>query len=789
MRDILTFTFQKGYFDNGTVVEVPEGSIIPDSKNVLYNKNGRLMSFGGLLTNSKLKKGSVTKGGSRAFMLDRDVLGFLGKISEGEVVPINGNIIQNVGKSIWFVGSNVADAVSAVKLESDTYTELALGGVAQVMFIAAEFNEGVTAASAGNLTVTFNEVALNEGDSIDLTSKTVTVTLAGGEDRLQVMDKIRLALKANNAFFTKYYYATNSFVVAEDYYWVRCEARDIGYRYTVSLSGGTTGVKNQAAEVPNNGTVPTLDYAADLKNIPHFCKWTGKGWSSPMRVGLPEVEPSESPGGQVKLDFAVGGNTAVGFTGLVQGSRSVRIARKRLGAVSIASTPSNVVTIPESGGRLLINIPSYPPDSSMVKDNEWFIYVTYKGLGSTSTHKLFPLPIPESALLGLEGDLVTQYSGNAKYRVYNAGTLESQRQVEIEFTDGDLLAIDPLDDAFPAEECLFIAKLGNVLCLIGTGDDQTGFDVSIPNNFEGFNPEWRDWLGEVPVSVATEQDLGFFWVLTSNNVYMAEWTGVTQGAAPVILRKVSSIHGAIGEGASVCVNGTLFLLTKGKTPVAIAPKGQANNKIGIQVQNYFHKNHSNNTPYFDEKTKISWDEATNSVVFAGNLTAIAMQLDTGLWSAPITFDSAVTALVPVNGNLNVCQKNETEEPSEASNFMTGLWNFGQVTSLMEWKISSNFEFGKSGRALKDIIQVEGTFTSPATGVKINFGTYKNFNTSTLIPLSEYTVSSANPLITVRKYTESLDYDCLSAVLYGTRGGQTIHNVNYTVDVHTIDRQS
>lgn len=1195
MRDLLTFTFGKGYFDNGSVVEVPDGSIIPPSVNVLYDKNGRLMSFGGLLHNYQFTNPvtDVSRGGTRAFLLDRDVVGFLGKMSGSTVIKANGNMIQSVGKSLWFVGNDLTDSVRAVKLNGDTvtqiieeeevetpvYKDLSFGGIplsirqpiynnsveppdlpeggqefvpelpppfpepppapevpipvapdidatynsvstavdisvtifdGSVMRISRSLNGASfltiaeydifnlpsntainfsdTDVSAGNYYYYRAEAASISGSSFsetvviqvgitptpgtlpqvpkNLTAVPTSTTLAleweypGSEPSgltytvqwsedgetieeedgitdtefeitglesntlhsvrvksvlgtlssdwitgyftttvpspppapvldditsfsdtaavlnwtwskgswtgifkhflverklgagsfstvTQITDSLTstyiddelaasssytyriTAVSTNNdstssneeavtttatptitinapsgltaetvyrqpnivlewvdnsdnelgfevwrtdgdgvvspsyarvgsvlpagtitftdtttQFNTEYTYKVravngsvqslystpvtitsnpvpeplkvnltvtssslpapttvsvnhipeyntlagqqtlmNIFVTEirknEDiskYFYVTPQSATIDGKWGVILTAKNTSVSANSSStlkyddyynVPGVVTPADVDYTANLSKIPQFAKWIGEGWSTPLRVGLPEIEET------IILDFEVGVEDP--FQGLIQGSRSVRVARKRIGGVSIASRPSNIVTVPEEGGRLKLTIPVIPPDGSDVEDNTWLLYFTYKGLGSTATHKLFPLEIPEIKLRGLVNN-TPEFFGNAKYLVGN------DREVTVEFTDADLLAIDPLDDAFPAEECKFIAKLGNVMCLIGTGDDQTGFDVSIPNNFEGYNPEWRDWLAEVPVSIAVEQDLGFFWVLTSNTVYMAEWTGVTEGAAPVILRKTSSLQGAIGEGASVCVNGMLYFLSRGKTPIILSPTGQVNGQIGAAVQRHFALTHQSGVPYYDENTQVSWDEATNSVIFSGNGVAIALQLATGLWSAPIT-TSQIYALVPVNGFLNCCIKSGNQ-------FRTSVWNMYDIGSpnSINWQVTSNFQFGKSGRALKDIIQVESIFSSPYTNVPLTFGAYKNFDTYTPFTLTDTTVGSTIPMITVREYTESLDYDCIAAALAGTKGGQTVHTMMYTVHVHAIERQ-
>jgi hypothetical protein len=1198
MRELLTYTFSKGYFDNGTLVEVPDGCILPPSTNVLYDKNGRLMSFGGLLTNPDFSKGSpaVTVGGTRAFMLDRDIVGFMGKIESSTLRKATGNMIQSIGRSLWFVGNDLSDAVSAVELrgeasgESKVYRQIPIGGTAttiqQLVYPGEEeqvpdsgagfielyppgqpllyvnyigssnqvdilirpdggtkmklfratnlglFSELVefrdfgtsdiyhsdTEVSSGNnylyYALAINDAGESQSEVVSVsvntsepppvtpqppTGLTAVVAAAPGttatlylswsypgdipSGTTYTVEYSTLPSFPNNeegetptTFYeedidvtyilitglaqdTLYYYRVKSVVGTEssgfvsgsvttptdttpsfpaptlneitvfsntsaslswswsgedlknfeierklgsegegfytkiatitnttqttfldtgltastsyDYRmravstediasaysttrsvetsataptglttptglavssvtsssitvsWVDASNNETGFElYRIRNTGETEIVTQTVASTtsPGTGTTYTLvdsgllaanqyvykvrsiagsasseyssevtvttltatltntekvdldftitsafnptlnvevkiqenyiedyesdtdkqkelrdklvqrcrsnatlseycfitplpalvddkwglkveakklgtiitseltflgkeavnsvntpftaDYEANLSRIPQFSKWVDGGWSNPVQVGLPEIEDD------ISLQSLEGPDT--GFAGLVVGSRSVRVARKRIGGISIASRPSNVVTVPPEGGRLKVSIPAVPVDGSDIVDNTWLLYFTYRGLGSTATHKLFPLEIPESRLRGLDGTN-TAFFGNAKYRVTKTGI--SDREVLVEFVDNDLLVIEPLDDAYQAEECKFIAKLGNTMCLIGTGEDETGFDVSIPNNFEGYSPEWRDWFSEVPVSIAVEQDLGFFWVMTANNIYMAEWTGVTEGSAPVVLKKVSSLNGAIGEGASVCAGGILYTLTRGKTPLVISPQGQSNGQIGAAVQFHFSRYHSDGTPYYDENTQISWDEATNSIVFSGNRVAIALQLASNTWSAPI-ITPQIYALLPVNGFMNCCTKSSNK-------FKTSLWNAYDITYPAEipWQVVSNFKFGKSMRSLKDIIQVESIFTSPIANVPILFGAYKNFDLSSGEVLSSITVPSSSTMITVREYTENLDYDCVACSLLGVVGGQTVHTVMYTVDVHTIERQS
>lgn len=648
MRDLLNFTFSEGYYDTGSNVNVPEGAFIAPSSNVVFDSLGRLHSFKGFSAGWNI-------GGDRSFVLDKNVVGFLGTPTTTGI----GNMIQGVGKSLWFVGNSVPAGVTVKNLQ--TLTTIKIGG------------------------------------------------------------------------------------------------------------------SNEAT----------------LSSTPQVARWNGTDYDKAIPVGLPEFSDADTP----SLEFTTSATRSSGFEGLVQGSRSVRVARKRYDSISMATAASPVVESSEAGDSLIVTIPPTPNDLSADADNSWLLYFTYKGLGSTSTHKLFPLEIPERRLIptgvGTGADDVSEDSfGNARYKVLSRHlTLQAQRKVEVEFNDNDLVLTEPSDDAFDLEACKFIAKLGNVMCGIGVGDDSTGFDVSYPNEYEAFPPDWRDWFAEVPVAVAPQEDMGYIWIGSANNLYIARWTGVTDGSAPVILEKISNLIGVIGESAMISVNGILYLLSQGAMPVAVSPDGQINTQFGVQVRNYLGAN-------FNSNTKVGWDESSLTVIFACGTKAIGYQTAINKWTAPVTLPWPVTSIFSLNGSayFSLFQPDNEESPA----FKTRIWNAGNADDVVAWNVTSAFQFGQYGRALKDIIQVEAVIstetyvapTPPSTNFAITFEACKNFSTTSPAVLSSNVpVTAAGSMVTVRSYAESLDYDTIAAKISGNRGGQTVHSAMYTIDVHSIERVS
>ena len=612
MKDEILYQYENGYFNSGDDVRREDGCMIAPSSNVLYSRDRKPISL-------KALSNFLTHGGSKSFVLDDDLIGFLGTNSTSNRGI--GNIIQSVGKSLWFVGNSVTNGVK-VNIPS-TDTEIVVGS---------------------------------------------------------------------------------------------------------------------------------------LSSIPQLSKWNGIGYDTPVQVGLAEQE--DLP----ELILTTTATQGASFTGIITGSISVRLARKRDGTISIASPPSNVVT--GDSNTVYVTVPAILADGS----DEWVLYFTYRGRGSTFYHLMFPITIPEDELDGTVSP-VLYTSGNAKAKVVSAhASTQANRKIEIEFYDNDLLLLSPFDDYFSADSCKFLFQLGNTMCLVGTGEFNTGFDVSKPSNFEAYAPEDRDWLAEEPIAIANSADMGFVWILTKHCVYQAVWTGAKSETAPVSLKQRSSIFGAIGESACVSVNGDLYFLSSGKTPIRISPEGVIDKEFGNNVKNAFSA--------FTTSTVLAFDEATNSVVFIDGTTALAFQIDNGVWSAPLTLGAtSIDSAFSYNGSLYVC-------------YYSGSYTSKKFNGSgdLDWNATSNFRTGKGGLALKDIIEGRLIAESESSSYTITVKAYKDFSTSASVTLFSYTGSAVGTKINTQQYVEKYDYETISARVEGTKGGQTIHLVALNVDVHNIERR-
>lgn len=744
--ETINFSFISGYFDAASVVATPENSLMPGSVNVHFNKIGRPLSI-----KSPLKIGHTNHGGSKAYPLTDTLIGFLGNNNTSE--KGTGNILQISNGDLWFVGSNVANGVRV----SDNFSTFRnIGGTHQIEDLALVLND---TASAGTFDVRVFGTYIAD-HHID-----VTVTLNGGETEFEIALKLRDKLRDTPEIESQYFItATEDKVRLTDK-----KLRDNDDNLSLTVRPNSVNLDELDSSSIQAGT---LNQSANLSVVPQRAKFDGTNWCNPTQVGVPEldIEP--------QLVLTTSATKSANFTGKIVGSISCKAALKREGTIGIASPSSNVVT--GDNNSVYVYVPPYPEDGSLYTDREIVLYFTYTGRGSQASHLMFPIFIPETKLDGKEANGWEVSKGNARIKVISQHPADiNQRIVEVEFLNNDLLILDTFDDYFQASPCKFISQLGNVVCLIGSDDDRRGFDVSYPDNRQAFPVDWRDWLRDEPISIADGSEQGFIWILGSYSVTQAIWTGATQQTAPVVLKEITTKYGAIGESASVSVDGFLYFLSRGKTAVRVSPSGELDILFGAKVQNYLKD--------FTSDTVLGYHEDTNTVYFICNNSMIGYCVDLDIWTSPIdTLPNPVITLPAVesafslNGKMHYCSFEE--EPT--SSYSTYRLDSGSVDN--NWIYKSNFKFGSRGFNLKDIIEIRAIIESDVADT-YTFQALKNFKSAgSPINLFSYT-STPDTQVTVRRLLESRDYETISMIVHGNKAGQTVHNIMCTVDNRGIER--
>lgn len=382
MKDELVYRFNAGYVNSEDIVEVPDGSIIVPSVNSTYTKKGKPVSLKDFSAVTNLIANS---GGSRAFTLDENLVGLMG-LNNTSMKAI-GNMIQASGRNLWFVGNTLAST-----FEIDSATDVTFGLD----------------------TFTVSGHGLISGSKIQFTSTSGTLPAP--------------------LIIDTYYYAIN--VLGDDFQLSETEGGA-----AVNLTDNGTGIHTVTivANSPQNPVrilqnLSTVTGIGNLSSIPQVAKYNGSGWDSPVQVGL--APQTTSPEIILTTDTTRGAT----FTGKITGSFSARLARKRNGAVSIASGSSNVVTGDEDSAY--ITIPDYAEDGSEQDDRSWLLYLTMTGFGSQDAHLLFPIEIPESKLDGTDALGWEEVKGNARIKVVSQDvSVQANRKIEIEYFNNDLLTI------------------------------------------------------------------------------------------------------------------------------------------------------------------------------------------------------------------------------------------------------------------------------------------------------------------------------------------------------------
>lgn len=156
-------------------------------------------------------------------------------------------------------------------------------------------------------------------------------------------------------------------------------------------------------------------------------------------------------------------------------------------------------------------------------------------------------------------------------------------EFEIEYTDNQLAAIQPPTDFFPpATTAQFIVGLVNVMVLVGT-EDGLGVAVSVPNFPEAFPPDFRMQLPEKPVGVLARPLEGFFYIVCANSVHEVRWTGAVDGP-PVTLRTVAEQIGAGNQKAMAHVGNDIYMYTMSHKAARILASGSIDMSFADRVE-------------------------------------------------------------------------------------------------------------------------------------------------------------------------------------------------------------
>lgn len=492
----------------------------------------------------------------------------------------------------------------------------------------------------------------------------------------------------------------------------------------------------------------------------------GTDWDAPVDLGLAPV--SVSP------DVSIPTTKGTNFVGLVSGVRAFKVAARReaTGGISDASPASQVLEYTKTS--VLMVMPPVRTDGT----SHWRIYATPAGFGNVGFFQQIPFEISEAQLQAGTVDL-SNATGDDTVRIRSVQpAVVGQRQLEIEFNDQDLLALQAPENMFPASAASFVSALGNVLILLGTFKG-VGLSPSIPNLPEAFPPDLASFISE-PVTGVSRPASGFLYVMTQNSIWIGMMSGAVMGGTPIISRSLVTNIGIKHQKAAVTIGDALYIFSSGGKPIRISPEGQVESIFADRVIEAF-------TGWDASKVTVSYDEQANRVLFCHNKLIVSYDIDNDRWNSPVDLNQT-TGLIGTNINIisaftqdgvaNIVWWNET-----LKKYVIGKFDKGLLGSV--WKLREAWDDWGDYRVTKDMVYVSMVYKMLDAPINITGRIFKNFEA---VHNEEFTVEVNNAdmktsrAISIRSYFMNVSAAQLSA----TGFGHTVLGFDSDVDIHRIN---
>lgn len=340
--------------------------------------------------------------------------------------------------------------------------------------------------------------------------------------------------------------------------------------------------------------------------------------SGPYTAGLPQ--PSAP-------DVIVKTTPSSGFTGLINGAVSYKIARIRLstGARSIASNTS-VVTVPVRK----TNVITFPAAST--GQTHWHLFATQHTFGGTGIHYQVSyngvLDIPESTIAASSVDGVS-------------------RSIEFEYRDGDLQATEAYLDDYPPPAGTHVARVESSMVVFGCYSDSasspsstnagTCAAVSLPNFPESYRPQHILFFPEPIVTVLSRPIDSFSYVLCRNSIHAVQFVGYRDELPSCTITTVSPEVGVVNPQNVTQAYGRLFFWHEKSGIVAMAEDGSLDYEFGAPIRKY--------TKNWDTTTVVGFDPVTRSINVSNGSIMFLFCFQGGTWSAPCYLSDIATGTI------------------------------------------------------------------------------------------------------------------------------------------------
>jgi len=449
-------------------------------------------------------------------------------------------------------------------------------------------------------------------------------------------------------------------------------------------------------------------------------------------------------------DVGIPSATGAGYTGLINGTVSIKLVRLRLstGGASRPSTTSAVVS--PSAKTIRITFPS----ASSGQDY-WAVFATQQGFGGVGLHYRLP------------------YNGSLDISetTVNAGTIDSiARTLEFDFQDGDL-STDSAEisyiDNYPPPAGTHAVRLENVMNVIGCYADSsssptststgTCIAVSLPNFYESYKPKHLLFLPEQVVSVLSRSTDNYAWIGCKNSILTLQYIGLSDNPACSVTTAFPNI--GVAYHHNWCqVYGRICAFTSKGNLVLLTENGELDDSFAAPIKKYI-------KGWLTSETFVGFDSQTNCIVVFNNKTSFAFCLHNQRWSDPCFLDDAgisgtFLSCVTSEGKLIVTVNNGGTHT--AYDYNTGASSM-PIAKVTHWK---------SEGGIKNLYELEVAVNASKTTHPVAIALQKN-----LRPIASRSASmtSGSNAVTLSESILNSTHVGDKVFIYGTDiGGSGIH---------------
>jgi hypothetical protein len=323
---------------------------------------------------------------------------------------------------------------------------------------------------------------------------------------------------------------------------------------------------------------------------------------------------------------AVMDTPGAGYTGLIDGSVSFKLARVRLstGARSIASLTSSVVVPAKKTVRVTFPLAS-------TGQTYWNLFATQQGFGGVGVHYQLA------------------YNGNldiAETLIASSTVDGIARSLEIDYRDGDLESTEAYVNDYPPPAGTQAARVESSMVVFGCYSDSvsspsnstpgTCAAVSLPNYPESYKPRHILFFPEPVVTVLSRLIDSYCYVLCRNSTHAVQFVGWRDDLPSCTITTVSPEVGVQHPHNVTQAYGRLFMWTENAGMVAMNPDGSLDYQFGAAIRKY--------TKSWTDAV-VGFDPLTRSVTCSNGTIMFMFCMQSGNWSSPVYLSDFATGTI------------------------------------------------------------------------------------------------------------------------------------------------